>query len=96
MSTHAMHVVCEIFSENGHDWEAGTTIIAMLAARFAVSQRAAELLLADLMEGRWLDEATICYRRDEEMVVERAYAPNANLREWIAGQTASLIPWGSK
>ncbi len=94
MSTHAMQVVCEIFSENGHDWEAGAAIVSALAARLAVSHRAAELLLTDLMEGRWLDEATVCYNRSDQMVVERAYAPNANLREWMAGQPEALVPRG--
>ncbi len=94
MSTLTMQVVAEIFTENGHDWEAGMTIVAALASRMGVSHRAAELLLTDLMEGQWLDEATICYKRADQMVVERAYAPNANLREWMAGQPEALVPRG--
>ncbi len=94
MSTDTMQVICEIFTENGHDWEAGTTIVSALAASMVVSQRAAELLLTDLVAEHWLDEATVCYSRCDQMVVERAYAPNVKLREWLAGQPASLVRWG--
>ncbi len=96
MSTYPLKVVCDLFAGNGHDWETGCTIVSTLAARLGLSHRSAELLLTDLLDEKWLDEATICSNRNDQMVVERAYAPNANLREWMADQPESLVPRGSR
>ncbi|MBA3685341.1 MAG: hypothetical protein H0W72_08885 [Planctomycetes bacterium] len=93
MHSPAMMALAELFAENGHDWETRAALVETLTGRLSVSARAADLLLADLVVGGWLAEATMCSQRNERMVVESAYLANATLRAWATAQVpAAVLP----